>query len=66
MIVKTGISGQKLNADGSSPRANVQVNALNYIVNRSFRKVKCKNHVMTAKCGMSGRDLSAIMNCFPK
>lgn len=34
-VVKTGISGQKLNADGSSPRANVQVNALNRKENRS-------------------------------
>ena len=28
-VVKTGISGQKLNANGTSPRANVQVNAFN-------------------------------------
>lgn len=28
-VKKTGISGQKLNADGSSPRANKQVNKLN-------------------------------------
>lgn len=28
-MVKTGISGQELNKDGSSPRANRQVNALN-------------------------------------
>ena len=34
-VVKTGISGQKLNADGSSPRANVQVNALNRKENRN-------------------------------
>ena len=34
-VVKTGISGQRLNADGSSPRANVQVNALNRKENRN-------------------------------
>lgn len=28
-VVKTGLSGQPLNKDGSSPRANAQVNALN-------------------------------------
>ena len=28
-VVKTGISGQKLNLDGTSPRANSQVNKLN-------------------------------------
>lgn len=28
-VVKTGISGQPLNANGSSPRANPQVNYLN-------------------------------------
>ena len=34
-VVKTGISGQRLNADGSSSRANVQVNALNRKENRN-------------------------------
>ena len=28
-VVKTGISGQKLNLNGTSPRANLQVNKLN-------------------------------------
>ena len=30
-VVKTGISGQKLNQNGSSPRANTQVNSLNKV-----------------------------------
>ena len=46
-VVKTGISGQKLNADGSSPRANVQVNALNRKENRSPYNAYKSRVVMT-------------------
>ena len=35
-VVKTGISGQKLNLNGTSPRANSQVNKLNKSAGKNY------------------------------
>ena len=39
-VVKTGISGQKLNLNGTSPRANAQVNAFNRAANDILYKAR--------------------------